>query len=274
MLERFKYTNNSGDTLEFGKDCLFVNENDLRDFVWEISTRNNRISGFKKGVVEKTIPLILKCDTEADGIYWRNRIFEVFEKDVLANKHGKIHIGDYYLRCFIVGSKKTEYLIHKGYMVISLVVKTDLPDWVKETTTNHSMYYPEEQNYLEYPYDFPHDFALPIAGDTLNNTAFAPSNFILTIEGEVLSPTLFIGGHEYTVYVNVDEGEYLTIDSVNKTIVLTKNDGQKINCFNERNKKSYIFEKIPVGNSTITSTIKDLKFTITLLDERSEPLWT
>ena len=36
MLEKFTYTNNLGETLEFGKDCFFVNENDLRDFTSSI----------------------------------------------------------------------------------------------------------------------------------------------------------------------------------------------------------------------------------------------
>ena len=105
MLEKFQYTNSVNETLEFGKGCLFVNKNDLRDFAWKITSKNDRISGFKKGIVKKTVPVILKCSSESEGIELRNKMFEVFEKDVLANKHGKIQIGDYYLRCFITGSK-------------------------------------------------------------------------------------------------------------------------------------------------------------------------
>ena len=273
MLEQFIYTNSFNETLEFGKDNLFVNENDLRDFAWEITSKNNKISGFKKGIVSKTIPVILKCDTEADGVTLRNRIFEVFEKDVLAKQYGKIHIGDYYLRCYITGSKKSNYLMHNSCMVVSLTVTTDFPEWVKETITTHDVNEGNGSIFLDYPHGFPYDFKNPYINTNIINDGFTPSNFILRIEGYVDNPTLFIGNHRYSVNVTVGVGEILTIDSVNKTIVLNKS-GELVNCFKYRNKDSYIFEKIPVGESVITSSNDQLKFTLTLLEERSEPKWT
>ena len=274
MLEQLKYINHMNEVLEFGKGKLFVNSNDLRDFAWEIATKNNRISGFKKGIVSKTIPVILKCDSESEGIDLRNRVFDVFEKDVLTKKHGKIHIGDYYLRCYITGSKKSQYLIDKGYMVISLTVQTDLPDWVKETISNHVTRYPESQQYLDYPYDFNHDFTLNFTIASVNNTGFTPSDFIMDIHGLAQSPSITIANHKYAVDVTVNDGDHLTINSVEKTIELHKANGETVNCFNNRNRDSYIFEKIPSGFNVVTSNIEGLKFTITLLEERSEPRWT
>ena len=274
MLEKFIYTNHLGESLEFGKDCLFVNENDLRDFAWQITSKNNRISGFKKGIVQKTIPVILKCNSEAEGIQLRNQLFEVFEKDVLAQKHGKIQIGDYYLRCYITGSKKTQYLINKDYMLVSLTVQTDLPEWVKETTTIFNTNAGNSTSQLDFPYDYPFDYGNAYANLQINNTDIVASNFIIVIFGAVQNPSLFIGGHEYSVNVLVDTGEYLTIDSINKTVVLTKVNGEQINCFNNRNKQSYIFEKIPSGSSTINLVNQEMHFNITLLEERSEPRWT
>ena len=273
MLEKFTYTNSFNETLEFGKDCLFVNENDLRDFAWGVTSKNNKISSFKKGIVQKTIPIIIKCDSEDEGISLRNRLFEVFEKDVLARQHGKIKIGDYYLRCYITGSKKTQYLIHKSYMVVSLTVQTDLPEWVKETTSTHQMSIIGGDGFLDYPYDFEYDYQNRLVNANIVNEAFAPSNFVLKIEGYAHNPTLFIGNHRYSVNVTVGDGEILTIDSVNKTITLNKN-GTMVNCFNDRYRDSYIFEKIPSGTSVVTSPNEQLKFTLTLLEERSEPKWT
>ena len=274
MLERFKYTNSFNETLEFGSDNLFVNENDLRDFAWEITSKNDKISGFKKGIVSKTIPIILKCDSEAEGVNLRNRLFEVFEKDVLAKKHGKIQIGDYYLRCYITGSKKTEYLIHKHYMLVSLIVQTDLPEWIKETTTSHIMETEGVGAYLDYSYDYPHDFKNQFSNAIVENESFVASDFIMTIFGEVSHPTIFIGNNKYSVNVVVEVGDYLTIDSTNKTIVLSKENGEQINCFSKRDRDSYIFEKIPQGSSIVTSANGDLQFQLTLLEERSEPKWT
>lgn len=274
MLERFLYTNSFGETLEFGKDCLFVNENDLRDFAWDITTKNDRISGFKKGIVAKTIPIILKCDSEADGVALRNRLFEVFEKDILAKQHGKIHIGEYYLRCYITGSQKTQYLINKNHMLVTLTVQTDAPEWVKESTIHYSVDTTRNEPYLDFSFDYPYDFRNELVNGGMYNTNLVASNFILTISGFVQNPELFIGGHRYVVNVTVGTYETLTIDSSKKTIILTKANKEQVNCFNERNRESYIFEKIPSGYNSITSPNGQFSFSLTLLEERSEPKWT
>lgn len=274
MLEKFTYTNSFNETLEFGKDCLFVNENDLRDFAWEIATKNNKISRFSKGIVNKTIPVILMCKSEAEGVEMRNRLFEVFEKDVLASQYGKIQIGDYYLRCYITGAKKSQYLIQKSHMVISLTVQTDMPEWVKETTTTHTMDSRTTEPYLDYSFDYPHDYKNELVNTNINNTHFVPSNFIITIFGFCTNPELYIGEHKYAVNVTVAENEYLTIDSRQKTITLTRISGEKVNCFNDRHRDSYIFEKVKPGYNIITSPNTQIQFNVTLLEERSEPKWT
>lgn len=274
MLEKLKYVNHINEILEFGEGSLFVNSNDLRDFAWDITSKNDRISGFKKGIVKKTIPIILKCNSEKEGIKLRNQIFEVFEKDILAKKHGKFFIGDYYLRCFVTGSEKKEYLFNNEYMRLSLTVQTDFPQWVKEMTTVYSANSESTEDFLDFSYDFPFDFKSNIVSSEIINTSFIPSDFVINIFGYILNPTLYIAGHEYTVNVEVDTGDYLTINSVNKTIVLNKFNGERINCFNKRNWDSYIFKKIPAGTSIITSPNNQIYFDVTLFEERSEPKWT
>ena len=274
MLEKFTYINSFNEKLEFGKDCLFVNENDLRNFAWGVTSKNNKISSFKKGIVSKTIPVIIKCNTEAEGVLLRNTLFEVFEKDVLAMQHGRIQIGDYYLQCYITGSKKTQYLINKNYMLVSLTVQTDLPEWIKETTYNYNLIEMGVAPFLDFPYDFPYDFKNELINVELNNTNFVASNFRITIYGYIQNPTIYINGHSYSVRCTISTDEYLTIDSVNKTIMLTKANGEKVNHFNNRDKDSYIFEKIQTGISVINCPNEKINFDITLLEERSEPKWT
>lgn len=274
MLEKFKYVNHLGETLEFGKHPLYANMNDLRDFSWEIKSKNDKISGFSKGIVSKSIPIILICKSNAEGIEMRNKLFEVFEKDVLAKKHGKIIIGDYYLKCYITDSTKANYLITKRYMQFDLKLQTDHPEWIKETTSEFRFDSGGGSPYLDFPYDFSYDLKNSLSIEEINNTSFVSTNFKMIIYGAVKNPTVFVGSHEYSVNVEIGQGEYLTIDSVNKTVFITKNNGEIVNCFNNRNKDSYIFEKIPSGSSVISSTNEGLRFDITLLEERSEPKWT
>lgn len=275
MLEKFKYINHKNEVLEFGSGSLFANENDLRDFEWNVSSKNDKISGFKKGIVKKTIPIIIKCDTKEQGIEMRNKIFEITEKDILANQYGRIVVGDYYLKCYVIGNTKSDYLVNKQYMLIDLDIQTDCPGWIRETTT---LFKPIEEvrggEYLDYEHDMPFDYKRGASARTLTNENFVPSDFKMIIFGAVLSPAIYIGDYKYAVNTEIGLNEYLTIDSVNKTIYLTKINGEKVNCFNDRDREYRIFEKIPPGMSFVSSSTEGMTFEITLYEERSEPKWT
>ena len=273
MLEQFKYINHMNESLDFGKGHLFVNENDLRDFTWEVTSRNDRISGFKRGIVSKTIPIIIKCKNAEEGYALRNQLFEVCEKDVLAVKHGKIIIGEYFMKCFVVESKKAEYLIHGSYMRITVKISTDFPYWNKEKTISFNQGGGTEGTNLDFNRDYPSDYTSNLLGKTLNNTNLADTNFKIIIYGAFVNPEITIGGHKYNVNVSSEKNEYLTIDSQNKTIILTHTDGKQENCFNLRNRDSYVFEKIPPGIQNVSANAS-YKFEVVLLEERSEPKWT
>lgn len=272
MLEQLKYINHMNESLEFGKGKLYVNENDLHDFAWQITSKNDRISGFKKGIVTKSIPIILKCDSEKEGIELKNKLFEIFEKDVLAVKHGKIIIGDYYLKCFVTESAKSEYLINKSYLKVTVKVSTDFPYWVKETPSTFNYGSGEVGTNLDFNRDFPFDFTSNLVGKYLNNTNFVATDFRINIYGICENPKITVAGHDYEVTASVGASEYLTIDSANKTIILTHANGTKENLFNKRNRDSYIFEKMPSGSSNVSAN-GNFKFEIILLEERGEPKW-
>lgn len=269
MIEQIKYINHMNEVIEFGKEGIFVNENDLHSFAWDIISKNDKISSFKKGITKKTLPVVIK---NAEGSAFRNRLFEVCEKDVIALKHGRLVIGDYYLKCYITGNKPSDYSTTKEYMKDSLTVQTDFPQWVKETTTSFNGSETTVGKNLDYNNDFAYDYASNMLNKKLNNGDFVPSNFRIRVFGVANSPEINIGGHSYSVNVDIAKNEYLTIDSVDKTIILTKMDGRTVNCFNLRDKESYIFEKIPSGTSEV-STSGSFVFDITLLEERGIPKW-
>lgn len=273
MLEILTYKNHVNEVIEFGKNGMFINESDLHNFAWNITSKNNRISSFSKGLTTKSLPIVIACTSEADGIAKRNKLYEIAEKDVLANKHGTIILGDYYLKCFITASKKSGYLATKQQMTVTLTVSTDFPYWIKETMTTFNYGAGSQGKNLDFENDFPYDYTSNLLGQQLNNASFVPTNFRMRIYGKCENPKVTISGHEYEVATNIEENEYLAIDSVSKTIVLTHTDGSTTNCFNLRNKESYIFEKIPVGLNTVSNN-GNFKFDVTLLEERGEPKWT
>lgn len=272
MLEQFKYINHLNEVFDFGKNGIFVNENNLRDYEWDVSKKNNRITRLSYSVQKKKIPLVVICDTAEAGRAAVNRLFEITEKDVLATEHGRIVIGRYYLRCFVTASSTTNYLVQKRYMTITLTLQTDFPFWVSENTVS---FRPDvvSGDYLDYPFDFLYDFGAE-ANNTLINPAFAASNFKIRIYGSVVNPRITVANHDYKLNsITINAGEYLDIDSSNKTIQLVSNSGVITNAFSNRDRSSYIFEKIPPGTSNITQS-SPFSFDIILLDERSEPKWT
>lgn len=276
MLERLQYKNHLGEGITFGQDGFFVNENDLRDFAWNYTNKNNRISSFQKGVVKKNLTVIIACTSEEDGLAKRNALFEVCEKDVLANQHGRFIIGDYYMKCFVVGSKKSDYLYSNQSIKLKLTIATDFPVWVKESTTvfrRSDSAFATDETGLDYPFDYPFDYASEFANRRIVNDDFVSTNFRMIIYGPCTAPTVYVGGHGYMVKKDVQLYEHIIIDSSAKTIELVRSNGEKVNCFNDRSRESYVFEKIPSGESAVTWE-GNFGFDLTLLEERSEPKWT
>lgn len=275
MLEQLKYQNHVNEVFEFGKDGIFLNVSELYDYSWDVSKKNNRIASLDRSVVTRKLPITIICATEEEGLKARNKLLEVAEKDVLAMKHGKIIIGDYYFRCFVTRSQKKDYLKSKRYITVTLQLTSDFPYWVKETRNVISVNVDNAvttEGGFDYPFDYPLDYLNDIRNLSITNTDFASSNFRLIINGACQNPAIYIGEHLYQVYCTVNEGEYLTIDSTSKTVVLTTRDGTQINQFNNRNKTSYIFEKIKPGKNVVSRT-GDFTFEIITLEERSEPRW-
>ena len=273
MLEQLKYQNHINEVFEFGKDGIFVDMNDLHDYEWTVTKKGNRIAALDRSIVNRKLPVIIICQTEAKGLAARNNLMEVVEKDVLAMQHGKIIIGDYYFKCFVTKSQKKNYLTTKRWMELTLTLTTDFPFWLKETTTSFSIGRDSTGVGLDLNHDFPYDFTTDVSIREVNNTSFAPSNFRMVVYGPCSKPSLMVGGHAYQVDCKVPYKGYLTIDSVVKKIYLTAADGTQTNVFHLRNRDSYIFEKIQPGKNPVAWD-GGFSFDITLLEERSEPKWT
>lgn len=275
MIESFKYVNHMNEEITFGDGVIFANYNDLRDYSWGHSSANEKITAFRMGIVNKSIPAFIKCKTEEEGLLLKNRLHEIIDKDVLALNHGRLIIGDYYLRCYITGSQKTNYLIQKEYLEFTLEITTDYPQWVRESCTSFNPAAGETttgKRNLDFNYDFPFDYSSEMKNRKLINTGFIDTNFRLIVYGPCINPEIHIAGHTYQVDCEISEGEYLTIDSLTKKITLTRYNGEQVNKFNARNRESYIFKKIPAGENIVTWSYQ-FGFDVILFDERGEPKW-
>lgn len=276
-LEQIKYINHLGEELNFGRDGLYVNENDLHDFTWTLVSVNDRISGFERNTQTRTVPVRVACASITEGVMRRNKLFQIPEKDVLAKQYGKLIVNGYYCECFVTASKKERYSKTEKYMQAELTITTDRPYWVKETKVLFdvdSSWQPPATGGVDFPFDLPFDLlpfvrrSIPIMNESFFDTAFK-----MVVHGYSESPVVTINDHDYEVDVNVPQGRILTIDSVSKTIYLSDADGDNVeNAFDKRNRDSYIFQPIPAGELTIRWD-NTFDIDLYLLEQLSEPKW-
>lgn len=271
MNDYFKFINSQGEVVNFGTIGLIINENDLRDFAWSYTSQYGSIVDFKRGITKKKI----KAKVYGDNLKnLKNQLFEKLEKDVLARKKGKLYIGNYYIGGYFISSKKKNYTIN-GLTELTLEFVTDEMFWKKETSFNYRIGNEgsEDERGLKYPYDYPHDYSSSVNVGYITNASFTPCNFRLIIYGAVENPTAIIAGHTYKVNTAIASNEYLTIDSLNKTITVTNSRGEITNHFKDRDLTAgYIFEKIPVGDVYTVLSIPT-NYDLILIEERSEPEW-
>lgn len=270
-LYKLIYKNHINEVVEFGVNGLWFTNTELHDYEWKYTSNNGKISNFDRGIVEKKLSIVIACRSKEQGINYMNKIVECADKDILNGTEGTLYFGDYYLKCYLTKSHKGTFIERKGYLEAEITIASDQPQWVREVNNTFADLSSSGKN-LDFAFDFPYDFTSPTAINTLVNPSFTNTDFRIRIYGEVTNPTLYIGGYMYSVNCYVASGEYLTIDSKNKTITITRNNGEIVNHFKDRNKTNYIFEKIPSGELAVTWE-GTFTFDVTLYEERSEPKW-
>lgn len=278
MLNHIKYVNHLNETIEFGKNILIVTDSDLLDFSWNVEKSNDIISGFTRKIASKSVTVVIKNRNEAEAVRAKNQFFEIFEKDVLAKKSGKFVIGDYYLKCYVIGSVKNDYVARSNYITIKLKINTDYPYWchelaksfIKGNIVNETG---AKTGKLSYPYRYPYRYSMPQDVGFILNDHYASCDFKMIIYGPCTNPSILINGHLYEVTTTLYTGEYLVVDSRNNTVIRYLNDGRTENLFNWRNKDHSLFEKIPSGHCSVLWNTDSFGFDIVLFQERSEPKW-
>ena len=263
---KMTYTNHLGEEIKFGEGNILVNQSDVRDYKKNYKIVNDKVEDIEDETRNPQFDVFI---FGPDRKNIANHFYEAIDIDAIRNKNGILNIGDYYLDGYFVGNKKVKYansiLIH---LQVEFVAGGK---WYKQEKKSYIQEEIEDSG-LDFAYDFDYDFTLDKDNHLIVNSSFIESDFVMKIMGEVSNPTITIADHIYSVNADVDEGEYLVINSKEKTISLVKANGEIVNMFYARNRDNYIFEKIPVGRNSVEYN-EDLNFEITLLDERSEPKW-
>ena len=266
-----KYVNHLGEEIVFTGKNHFTNSYVMRDYTWNYKSDFNRIKSFNLSkVTTKNLTVSIYAKRQKEPFEFLNSVFEVFEKDVLAKSPGKFYLDKYYFRGYVIGSTKKQYIEAQKLLTMELTVISDTNTWINEETYSFEKNQPISGH--GYVYGYPYQYSSGTSKTFLNDTLIS-SNFKLRIYGPCYNPNIYISGHVYAVNTEVENKEYLEINSLKKTIFKVQKDGTKINALNFRDRTNYIFEKIPSGIVPV-SWNNNFGFDITIYDERSEPRWS
>lgn len=270
MLDRITHTNSNNETLDFNSLGIFVNYNDLRNFEWDVKSKNSKITGFSKGIVNKTIPFVFLVDQQkANEI--KNRFYEHFEIDILKEEKGYFEINGYKYYCYATKSAKSKYLIDKRLLYLDVGITTDDSDWIKETTYVADFSSSTAKTVTKYPFTYPFTYSAPKSVNIINDF-FTDSHAVIRIYGRCTNPIVNINNNTHQLYVDLNAREYAEIDTFKKTITKYSSNGVQSNIFNSRNKNYDTFKKIPQGSFDVTAVGAE-KVDIVLIERRSEPKW-
>lgn len=273
MLEKIIYYNHNGEALYLGSEGLYANENDLRNFSNQYTSKNGKIVAFNKGIVEKSIPIIIKADTQERAVELKNKITEFADRDIFALQPGKIVINGYYMQGYLYENIKSNYLIDAAYSEHKLKFVTDNPYWIKE----HPFYFKASKitstNNKRYANKYAYRYANGLNNTYITNEHYAECNFHMNIYGPCVKPSVYIGGHEYHVDAILEAGERLEIDSAAETVTKVMNSGNRVNMFHYRSFGNTVFQPIQTGKQNIFWDGK-FDFDLILFEERSEPKWS
>lgn len=275
------YVNSKGIRLDLLKPPYMLQTGDIFDYEWgyesvDTSALAGRITDFTRGIKEKSLTLsILNYSREA---YYKaiNAFHETVEYDVLNKTPGKLFIGEQYLQCYIISSKKTEWENDIELLDNDIEVVAEYPFWITERKFEFKPSTGEQTGeYLDFDFDVQFDLLGDEKGvGNIDFEHYSSCNFLMTVYGPCTNPRITIGGNIYEVKTKLDTGEYLLIDSRAGTIYRVRVNGIKVNEFDSRNtEEGSVFKKIQPGYNLI-SWDGTFGFDLLLYVERSEPEWT
>lgn len=243
--------------------------NSLHSRAWAYDVEYRGISGVSRKSRKETVSMVAE-KAAAD------RFAAVCDRDVQEGTPGKLHIGDWWQRCYVVEIDTKEI----ARRMVSLKLTVILVDgvWRRGKTFEFSnLNEGEESDDLDMPYDLPHDLALvPMALESIEGGEWGESAMLITVYGSAINPAVVIGGNVYKVNVEVPAGSRLEIDGIGRTVKLIGDDGTVKDCFGDAERGSgkdggsYIFQPLPIGASSV-SWDKSFSFFVTVYEESGAP---
>lgn len=276
-----RYENSAGETIRLDRQGFYADEGMLRDFVWDYNYSGypdgsgGTVSKFSRHEQTKTFDVSAHAYTRAELDALLNRLHNVTEYDVRKRVPGKLWLNQQYISCYVISSEIVNKSFRAFFVTKKLTILPAIPYWCIEETKNFiaggaTSASPDAKRYNgRYPYKYGTGYSQT----TLDNTVGSwETPMIITIYGEAVNPSLSIGGNQYALNTTLAANERAVIDQLHKKIYKIGTTGIETNIFNTRDKSTDIFKFAPVGMVSVLYN-GDYSFDITLIHQRSEPLW-
>lgn len=272
------YVNHKGQKIDLGRPPCQLQIENIRDYSRKYEGKNNKISRIYSEVTTMQANVTIEAENESEFYDIANYFFEITETDTAEEVQGKLYVGDYYLLCNVIASNKAYWNETFRGMDNEVKLLVPYPFWCREV----NMVFRKREvetvrdttEYLFYPVPYPYRYSIPRHVTNFENEHYAACDFRMTIYGPCENPAIRINGHLHEVKVSLLTGDYLQIDSRDGTVIQYRADGMQINVFNQRNKVSDLFKKIPAGQNSVSWATSEFGFDLTVFQERSEPKWT
>jgi len=276
----FYYKNSQGRVIDFTQaPFIGMLSNDLFSYSWDYITQGQavqKIVKFEKLMKEKQFNVVISGEDESDYLGNLDKFLQYIDVDIDNLKMGELHVGKYFLECYIIANSKGFRYLNTTKTKVQLSIVCEKGNW--QSSELFSYISDDDQSEdtgtgIDYPYDYLYDFSAGFDKNTIVNESYMATDFELTFYGPIVLPEVTIGGNVYRVNHEVEVGEYLKINSKKKTVTLYKIDGTTENLFAYRDRDNYIFEKIHAGGNIVLWNSEEL-WDIRLFYERSEPKWS
>lgn len=284
-----KDSDKSENRIVFGEETLdingnpywaFIDENEIRDCLFEPVENAGRIKYARKGGSKILKVKMLSKDSRSIKEEL-NKITSILSWQFERNQEGYLFVNDWYANTQLVEVKFNNYTKRDWFIELELTFYSDDWTWYKDTKIdyNPSLYqeqhidlWREYRNYRGYPYGYESNANLNFNiqasfGD------YAKAHAIIRLYGNSTNP--FISdGIKRGADVNLLDGDYLEINTKNKTVILHRANGYSESVFEKRMMSSdgSMFQNLLLP-CTILAT-KGQKFDMVISEERSSPLWT
>ena len=272
------YEGSDGSRIDLMGDGIYAQDpENLTANKWEYSTISGvnglgRVKRFYKDTQEAKLNLDIMADNADEFNQIMYKLHRTFDRDIRRMKPGKLWWNDFCKEVFAVETSQNEFdelfeAVNREVTFISVY-----PYWVRRITYQYGTNITNVDAGLDYDHDYDFDYGMEEITEVIQNDCIDSANFEMKFYGPIENPAVTIGGHAYEVLTTLAEGDYVTVNSLTKKILQYDAYGNVENVFHLRNRDSYIFEKIPEGETAIARS-KDHMLDITIFDERGEPEW-